>query len=77
MAHCHKPSQFSRPTTIACRAENVHVCGFQIAFGFETDRDQGTMTRGAPKQKNVGIFRRLHAVLVKEAENGQRLSQLC
>jgi hypothetical protein len=54
----------------------VHVCGFQILFRVETHRGHGTVTRGAPKQKNVGIFRRLHAVFVKEAENGQRLSQL-
>jgi len=61
MAHGHKAQQLACPAAIARRPKNVFVSHFQIAFRFETDRSQGTMTCGAPEEKYVGIFGRLHA----------------
>jgi hypothetical protein len=56
MVQCCETNQFPCPATIAYRSENVTISRFQIAFGIETDRGQGTMTRRAPEEENVCEF---------------------
>jgi len=60
MSDCHKASQFPYPTAITRGPKNVLVGRFQIAFGFETHRSQGTVTCRASKEEHVREFSGSH-----------------
>jgi hypothetical protein len=53
MADGHEPDQLSNPPTLTVRPENVSISRFQIVFGVETNRGQGTMTCRAPEHEYV------------------------
>ena len=56
MAHGHETAHVACPTAIACGPENLFVGHFQVVFGIETHRCNGTMTRRAPEEEHVREF---------------------
>jgi len=57
MARGDEACQLACPTAIARCGENPFVSRFEIAFGFEAKRGDGTVARLAPKEENVNVFR--------------------
>jgi hypothetical protein len=60
MADGHKSAQLARPAAIARRPQNLFVGHFQVAFGMETQRCNGTVALRAPKEEHVREFTASH-----------------
>src|SRR5712671_4037582 len=60
MGYSRKANQFPAPAAITRKAESETIRCFQIAFGIETDRGNGTTTRGAPEEEYVREFSGSH-----------------
>ena len=78
VGHSGKANQFSAPAAITRKAESETIRCFQIAFGIETDRGNGTTTRGAPEEEYVREFGGSHDTsTIKEYEgDGHSISRI-